>query len=273
MLQETHLTKEETLKLKQRWVGQIFFSPGTKASRGVCILISKMILFTALEVFSDKDGRWVIVSGELQSNKVTLVNLYAPNMAQSNLVSLLNMRLAQFQNTPLLVGGDFNLVNDAIVDRSGHPLPADKALSRAFKELLETQSLTDVWRLVNSQSREYTFYSRAHNSYSRIDYLLLSNDLLDSVVDTTIHSITISDHAPVSLSFYPSSKSKIKSKRWSFNNSLLKDDTFVELIQQKIKEFIELNITPDIPIQTVWEAFKATCRGWIIRFSSYKNKK
>ena len=66
MLQETHLTKEETLKLKQHWVGQIFFSPGTKASRGVCILISETILFTALEVFSDKEGRWVIVSGELE---------------------------------------------------------------------------------------------------------------------------------------------------------------------------------------------------------------
>ena len=213
MLQETHLTKEETMKLKQRWVGQIFFSFGTKASGGVCLLISNRILFTALDVILDKEGQWVIVSSELQINKITLVNLYAPNVAQANFVSLLNIPIAQFQNTPLLVGGDFNLVNDALVDRSGHPLPADKSLSRAFNELLETQSLTDVWRLINSQSREYTFYSRAHNSYSRIDYLLLSNNLLDSVVDSTIHSIVISDHAPVSLHFYPSPKSKPKSKR------------------------------------------------------------
>lgn len=50
LLQETHLSKEESLKLKQCWVGQIFFSPGTGASKGVCILISKKVLFTALDV-------------------------------------------------------------------------------------------------------------------------------------------------------------------------------------------------------------------------------
>lgn len=113
ILQETHLTKEETLKLKQRWVGQIFYSSGTKASRGFCILISKRILLTALEVISDKEGQWVIVSGDLQNNKITLVYLYAPNLEQANFVSLLNIQLAQFKNTPLLVTGDFNLVNDA----------------------------------------------------------------------------------------------------------------------------------------------------------------
>ena len=43
MLQETHLTKEETIKLKQQWVGQIFFSSGMKASRGVCNLKEEFI--------------------------------------------------------------------------------------------------------------------------------------------------------------------------------------------------------------------------------------
>lgn len=77
--------------------------------------------FTALDVISDKEGRWVIVSGELQNNKITLVNLYSLNVAQANFVSLLNIPITQFQNTPLLVGGDYNLANGALVDHSGHP--------------------------------------------------------------------------------------------------------------------------------------------------------
>lgn len=56
LLQETHLSREESLKLKQRWVGQIFFSPGTGASKGECILISKRISFIALDVITDKEG-------------------------------------------------------------------------------------------------------------------------------------------------------------------------------------------------------------------------
>uniref|UniRef100_A0A667ZXY0 exodeoxyribonuclease III n=1 Tax=Myripristis murdjan TaxID=586833 RepID=A0A667ZXY0_9TELE len=167
LLQETHLSKEESLKLKQRWVGQIFFSPGTSASKGVCILIAKKILFTVLDVITDKEGRWVIVSGELENNKIILMNLYAPNLAQASFLTSINVLLTQFKNIPLLVGGDFNLVSNALMDRSSPPLPADKSLSQAFKELLETQSINDVWRLFNTKSREYTFYSKSHNSYSR----------------------------------------------------------------------------------------------------------
>lgn len=91
---------------------------------------------------------------------------------------------------PLLVGGDFNLANNASMDRSSPPLPADKSLSQAFKELPETQSIIDVWHLFNTKSRKYTFYSKTHNSCSRIDYLLLSNSLMANVSDSTIHVST-----------------------------------------------------------------------------------
>lgn len=44
-------------------------------------MILKKVLFTALDVSADKDGRWVIVS-ELENNKITFMSVYAPNMAQ-----------------------------------------------------------------------------------------------------------------------------------------------------------------------------------------------
>ncbi|KAF3843386.1 hypothetical protein F7725_002235 [Dissostichus mawsoni] len=63
-------------------------------------------------------------------------------------------------------------------------------------------------------------------------------------------------------------------KQWRFNNSLLKDDTFISLIENKSKEYISINVDSlSVSIQTVWEAFKATCRGWIISHASAKHRK
>lgn len=46
LLQETHLTDLEHLKLKRDWVGQIYYSSFNSQSRGVAILIHKHLAFT-----------------------------------------------------------------------------------------------------------------------------------------------------------------------------------------------------------------------------------
>lgn len=102
------------------------------------------------------------------------MNVYAPNLGQAEFLSRLNVVLSEFTADPIFMGGDLNLVCDPVVDRSGRPVVSDAALSAALKELQTSLALSDIWRIVNRHAREYTFYSNAHNSYSRIDYLLLS---------------------------------------------------------------------------------------------------
>lgn len=43
-------------------------------------------------------------------------------------------------------------------------------------------------------------YSNVHKMYTTIDLLLVDQGTLDLLIDTTIDQITISDHAPVTLS-------------------------------------------------------------------------
>ena len=71
----------------------------------------------------------------LQKKKCVLANVYARNTGKSTFLSKQNLRLAEFADYPILMAGDFNLVRNAVVDRSGSPLPADGTLSSALKEL------------------------------------------------------------------------------------------------------------------------------------------
>lgn len=271
MIQETHTSVTESAKLRQGWVGQVYSAPGNGASRGVATLISKRIQFQLIKQIFDKDGRFLILICLLQNVKCALVNIYAPNTGQNTFLSKLNILLAEFSEYPIIVGGDMNLVSNALVDRSGRPLPVDGTLSSALKELQESFALVDVWRTVNPDMRQYTFYSSAHLSYSRIDYVLFSQILVGNVIESEIHPIILSDHAPLSVRFVPNVTHN-KTKQWRFNNSLLNDNDFVSMIEDRTQEFFSFNLTPDIPIQTVWEAYKATCRGWIIGHASAKKK-
>lgn len=52
---------------------------------------------------------------------------------------------------------------------------------------------------------------------------------------------------------------------------LLRDKKFVSLIRDKTAEFFEINLNSVTSIQTISEAFKATCRGWCISYGTAKH--
>uniref|UniRef100_A0A671V1H2 Endonuclease/exonuclease/phosphatase domain-containing protein n=1 Tax=Sparus aurata TaxID=8175 RepID=A0A671V1H2_SPAAU len=106
--------------------------PWIGASRGTSILISKKKSFHYTDVIANNSSRYIIVSGIPQHRKITLINIYAPNSGQ-------------LVGDPILLGGDMNLVNNPLLDRSSRPLPADAALSTALDELQRLLRVTDVW--------------------------------------------------------------------------------------------------------------------------------
>lgn len=75
LLQETHLTDTEHIKLKQGGYNQVFYSSFTSRARGVATLISKKIPFHLISISKDKAGRYVIIRGSIHSQSITLVSI------------------------------------------------------------------------------------------------------------------------------------------------------------------------------------------------------
>lgn len=78
-LQETHLRREDELKVRRRWKGGIWSAPFTSQARGVMILVRDSIPLQIHKVVKDKAGRYLIIHGSILREGLILINVYAPN--------------------------------------------------------------------------------------------------------------------------------------------------------------------------------------------------
>lgn len=116
-LQETHLTDQESEKLKKFGFMNTFYSCfRNKGKRGVSILISNTVKFECINMTKDKEGRFIIVKGKLENELMTLVNVYAPPNSDKRFVKSLLDKIIMQSEGILICGGDFNIVMDDKMD-------------------------------------------------------------------------------------------------------------------------------------------------------------
>lgn len=223
MLQETHLSEKEHLKLKREWVDLVFSSSFEKGrKRGVAILFSKAVYFNHIETVSDKNGRYVLVKGDISGTKVTLLNLYAPNEDSAVFFKIHSNVISRHNGGVVLIGGDFNCVLRQNIDRLPAEVGSVSRKSSTLRAMMSELGLVDVWRCLHPKVRDFTFMSQVHGSYSRLDMLLISGPDLYRITDCNIEPITISDHAPVTLKINIGPTTSFK--YWRLNVSLLSND-------------------------------------------------
>ena len=219
-LQETHLKNEAHGKIRARWISQVFHSRFSAKARGVAILIRKNVPFLHKSTVSDKEGRYILVTGEIHSMPITLLNIYGPNWDDPEFFRKTFSLIPDISTTNLIIGGDFNLVLDTYLDRSSTQRVAPSNASNFLNTYIKNTNLLDVWRILNAAGREYSFHSRVHNVYTRIDFFLLDGKLLSGVDTAKYHNIIISDHCPVSVSLRLLEVSKTY-RSWRFDPQLL----------------------------------------------------
>ena len=64
---------------------------------------------------------------------------------------------------------------------------------------LDQADLTDIYRTLHPKTTEYTFFSVAHWTYSKIDHNIGSKSLLSKCKTTEIRTNSLSDHSAIRL--------------------------------------------------------------------------
>ena len=60
---------------------KIFHANGDLKKEGVVILISDKIDFEIKAMERDKEGHYIMIKGSIQEEDITIINIYAPNIA------------------------------------------------------------------------------------------------------------------------------------------------------------------------------------------------
>ena len=220
-------------------------------------LFSKKGQCEILKTESDDMGRILINLVQIKDKKIILANIYAPNNDDpgffEKLVSLLET-FADEEVDGTFIGGDFNLVMDPKVDRNDSEYNHVRALD-VINEYLDRTNMCDIWRIRNINTRKYTWHkwSRTHKPLcSRIDMLLVPMSYVDCVTRCEIEAGFHTDHSMVSMSFKIDNFDRGPGV-WKFNNLLLNDECFINLVNQEIVKCGEVDNLND---NEMWEYVK-----------------
>ena len=132
--------------------------------------------------------------------------------------------------------------------------------------------LTDIFRTFHLNAEEYTFFSRARGTFSRIDHILDHKSNLSKFKKILTISNIFFNHNVMRLDISYKKKTVRNTNTWRLNNTFLNIQWATEEIKRKIKKFLETNNNENTAIQNLWQAAKAVLRGKFIAIQPYLKK-
>ncbi|EFB17542.1 hypothetical protein PANDA_012468, partial [Ailuropoda melanoleuca] len=106
--------------------------------------------------------------------------------------------------------------------------------SKALNAILDELDLIDIYRTLHPRTKEYSFYSNAHGTFSRIDHALGHKTGLSQYQKIEIIPCIFSDHNALKLELNHKEKPGRNSNTWRLRTILLKNDSINQEIKKQI---------------------------------------
>ena len=136
--------------------------------------------------------------------------------------------------------------------------------TQALNDTIDQLDLVDIYRTFHPKTMNFTFFSSAHGTFSRIDPILGHKSSLGKFKKIEIIPSIFSDHNAVRLDLNHRQITIKNSNIWRLNNMLLNNQQITEEIKKEIKICIETNENENTITQNLWDTVKAMLRGKFI---------
>ena len=269
-LQETHFRPRDTYGLaKVRGWKKVFHANGNQKKAGVAILISDKIDFKIKTITRNREGYCIMIKGSIQEEDIAIVNMYAPNIGAPQYIrQMLTVIKGKIDSNTIIVG-DFNIPLSPMDRLSRQKINKE---TQALNDTLDQIDLIDTYRIFHLKAAEYTFFSSAHGTFSRIDYILGHKSSLCKFKKIGTASSIFSDNNVMRSEINYRKKTVKNTNTWRLNNMLLNNQEIIEEIKEKIKKYLETNDNENTTTQNLRDAAKAVLKGKFIAIQSYLKK-
>ena len=137
-----------------------------------------------------------MIKGTIQQEDITLVNIYTPNIGAQKYVKQILMDTKGETDRNTVIAGDFNTPLTSMDRSSRQKINKETA---ALNDTLHQMDLIDIFRAFHPKAAEYTYFTRAHGTFSRKDQMLGRKTSLNKFKKIEIISSIFSDHNAMKL--------------------------------------------------------------------------
>ena len=92
-----------------------------------------------------------------------------PNVAGPKYINHFITNINKFIDNYTITVGDFNI---PLTAKDGYSKEKINKETMAFNDTLDQMDITDIFRTFHPKATEYTFFSSAHGTFSKIDHIL-----------------------------------------------------------------------------------------------------
>ena len=168
-LQETHLKTRDTYRLKVKGWKKMFHANGDQKKALVATLISDKIDFEIMPVKRDKQGPYIMIRGSIQEGDIQIINIYAPNIGAPQYIrQMLTSMKGEINSNTTIVGGS----NTPLTPMNRSTKQKISKETQVLNDTMDQLDLIDIYRTFHPKTMDFTFFSNARKTFSRIDHIL-----------------------------------------------------------------------------------------------------
>ena len=132
-----------------------------------------------------------MIKGSIQEEDITIVNIYAPNIGAPQYIRQILTDIKGDIDSNTIIVGDFNSPLTPLVRSSKQKINKE---TQVLNDTLDEMDLIDIFGTFHPNAEEYTFFSSAHGTFSRIDHILGHTSNLSKFKRLEIISSIFSNH-------------------------------------------------------------------------------